>query len=160
MSEFPGRNCRKLSPLRKLKPSCGICAKICLQSQLNKYLRTVHVYINVPLLSVPPCMLLRLRRRGHFGIARSVLLSVPWRSCPGYRHAGCLHLNQRPPEMCGLRTRPRTDVDPPRFLPQSNCRRRGGEYRLTAHTGRYLVDTHTHVKPTAPAKVSLRNIVS
>ena len=33
----------------------------------------------------------------------------------------------QPPEMCGLRTRPRTDVDPPRFLPPSNChRRRGG----------------------------------
>ena len=30
-----------------------------------------------------------------------------------------------PPEMCGLRTRPRTDVDPPRFLPSSNCHRRG-----------------------------------
>jgi len=25
----------------------------------------------------------------HFGIARSVRLSVPWRSCLGYRHAGC-----------------------------------------------------------------------
>jgi len=24
---------------------------------------------------------------------------------------------RQPPEMCGLRTRPRTDVDPPRFLP-------------------------------------------
>jgi len=33
--------------------------------------------------------------------------------------------------MCGLRTRPRTDVDPPRFLPPSNCHRRG-EYRLIA----------------------------
>ena len=39
--------------------------------------------------------------------------------CPslGCRHAGCLQLShRRPPEMCGLRTRPRTDVDPPRFL--------------------------------------------
>jgi len=33
--------------------------------------------------------------------------------------------------MCGLRTRPRTDVDPPRFLPPSNCHRRGA-YRLAA----------------------------
>ena len=34
-----------------------------------------------------------------------------------YRHAGCLQLShRRPPEMCGLRTRQRTDVDPPRFL--------------------------------------------
>ena len=61
----------------------------------------------------------------HFGIVRSVRLSVPWRSRLGYRHAGCLQLShRRPPEMCGLRTRPRTDVDPPRFLPPSNCHRR------------------------------------
>ena len=52
-------------------------------------------------------------------------MSVPWRSCLGYRHAGCLQLSQRrPPEMYGLRTRPRTDVNPPRFLPPSNCHRR------------------------------------
>ena len=55
--------------------------------------------------------------REHFGIARSVRLSVPRRSCLGYMHAGCLQLShRRPPETCGLRTRPRTDVDPPRFL--------------------------------------------
>jgi len=31
--------------------------------------------------------------------------------------AGCLqHSHRRPSELCGLRTRPRTDVDPPRFL--------------------------------------------
>jgi len=53
--------------------------------------------------------------RGQFGITRSVRLSVPWRSCRGYRHAGCLQLS-RPPEVYGLRTHPRTDVDPPRFL--------------------------------------------
>jgi len=35
------------------------------------------------------------------------------RSCLGYRHAGCPAAG-RPPEVCGLRTRPRTDVDPPR----------------------------------------------
>jgi len=48
----------------------------------------------------------------------SVCQSVPWRSCLlGYRHAGCLQLShRRPPEMCRLRTRPRTDVDRPRFL--------------------------------------------
>jgi len=52
----------------------------------------------------------------HFGIARSVRLSVPQRSCLGYRHAGCLQLShRRPSEMCGLRTRPRTNVNPPRF---------------------------------------------
>jgi len=71
---------------------------------------------------------------GHFGIARSVLrLSVSWRSCLGYRHTGCLRLShRRPPEMCGLRTRPRTDVDPPRSLfpsvaPPGFCNR--GEVR-------------------------------
>ena len=41
----------------------------------------------------------------------------PMCSCLGYRHAGCLQLShRRPPAMCGLRTRPRTVVDPPRFL--------------------------------------------
>ena len=55
--------------------------------------------------------------RGHFGIARSVRLSVIWRICLCYRHAGCLQLSHhRLPEMCGLWTRPRTDVDPPRFM--------------------------------------------
>jgi len=55
--------------------------------------------------------------RGHFGIARSVRLSVKWRSCLGYKHAGCLQLSHRRPlETCGLRTRSQTDVDPPRFL--------------------------------------------
>ena len=50
----------------------------------------------------------------------------------GYRQAGCLQLSHRLlPEMCGLRTRPRTDVDPPRRLPPSNCHRRGA-YRLAA----------------------------
>ena len=47
----------------------------------------------------------------------AIRLSVPWRSCLCYRQAGCLQLShRRPPEMCGLLTRPRTDVDPPRFL--------------------------------------------
>ena len=46
----------------------------------------------------------------------------------GYRHAGCLQLiHRRPPEVCRLRTRPRTDVDPPRLeLPSA------GAYRLAA----------------------------
>jgi len=57
---------------------------------------------------------------GHFGITRSVRLSVPRRSSLGYRHAGCLQLShRRPSEMCGQRTRPRTDVDPSRFLSPS-----------------------------------------
>ena len=33
------------------------------------------------------------RPSGHFGIARSVRLSVPRRSCLGYSHTGCLQLS-------------------------------------------------------------------
>ena len=40
--------------------------------------------------------------------------------------------------MCGLRTRPRRDVDPPRFLPPSNCHRRRGHV-VSPPPGRYLV---------------------
>jgi len=62
-------------------------------------------------------------------------LSVPSCSCLGYRHAGCLQLSRRwTPEMCGLRTRPRTDVDPPRSLPPSNCHRRRGHKAWTFTT--------------------------
>ena len=68
----------------------------------------------------------------------SVRLSIPWRSCLGYRHAGCLQLShRRPPEMCGLRTRPRTDVDPPRFLPPSNFHLRG--HIVSPPPGRHLL---------------------
>jgi len=89
-------------------------------------------YHSRPTVSVLLCP----RPRGHFGIARSVRLSVPWRICLGYRHAGCLQLShRRPPQMCGLRTRPRTDVDPPRFLDRTAI---GGAYRLAA-PGRYLI---------------------
>jgi len=70
-------------------------------------------------------------------MGRSIRLSAPWRSCLGYRHVGCLQLShRRPPEMCGLWTRPRTDVDPPRFLPASNCYRRG--HIVSPPPGRYL----------------------
>jgi len=76
-------------------------------------------------------MLPALRR--HFGIARSIRLSVPWRSCLGCRHAGCLQLShRRPPEMCGLRM----DVDPPRFLDQAAI---GGGHIVSPQTGRYLL---------------------
>jgi len=62
---------------------------------------------------------------GHFGIARSIHLSVPWCSCLGYRHAGCLQLSyRRQPEMCGLQTRPWTDVDPLRLF-GLNCHQQG-----------------------------------
>jgi len=72
--------------------------------------------------------MLEVEPTGQRRLARSIRLSVQWRNCLGYRHAGCLQLScRRPSEMCGLRTGPRTDVDPPRFLPPSNChRRRGG----------------------------------
>ena len=70
-------------------------------------------------------------------------VSVPWRSCLGYRHAGFLQLShRRPPEMCGLRTRPRTDVDPPRIF-GSNCHRQGA-YRLAA-PGLYLVELDLNI---------------
>jgi len=74
----------------------------------------------------------------------SVCLSHDAAACLGYTPAGCLQLShRRSPEMYGLRTRPQTDVNPPRFLdprwpdwrrnemPQSNCHRRGA-YRLAA----------------------------
>ena len=91
---------------------------------------------------------------GYFGTAWSVRLlpvrlSVPWRSCLGYMHAGCLH--QPPPATrgCGLLTRPRMDVDPPQFcrywwpdwrqndMPPWNCHRRG--HVVSLPPGRYLV---------------------
>jgi len=56
----------------------------------------------------------------------------------GYRHAGYLQLSlRRPRDTCGLRTRQRTDVDPPRFLPAPNCHRRG--HIVSPPPGRYLV---------------------
>ena len=84
----------------------------------------------------------------HFGIARSVGLSVPWRSCLGYRHAGCLQLSHRRPQRCAdcgsgrrsaasfecmdWRRRPdwrRND------MPPSNCHWLGPLYRLAAPGG-------------------------
>ena len=57
------------------------------------------------------CLVMPRPGRGHFEIARSARLSVPWHSCLGCRHAGCLRLShRRPAEMYGLRTRPQTDV--------------------------------------------------
>jgi len=77
------------------------------------------------------------RPRRHTGIVRSVRLSVPWRSCLGYRHAGCLQLShRRPPEMCGLRTGPRTDVDLPRFLDRTDI---GRGHIVSPQPGRYLL---------------------
>ena len=77
---------------------------------------------------------------GHFGITLSTHLSVPWHSCLGCRHAGCLQLiHRRPPKMCRLWTHPQTDVDLPRFLPPSNCCRQGHIVLLTP--GLYLVSS-------------------
>ena len=45
---------------------------------------------------------------GHFGIAQSVRLSVPWRSSLGYRHAGCLQLSHQRCVDCGGPVRGRT----------------------------------------------------
>jgi len=69
----------------------------------------------------PICYYICPRRRGALSdnpIRPSVCPSLgystlaAWRSCLGYRH--WLPAAGRPPETCGLRTRPRTDVDPPR----------------------------------------------
>ena len=77
--------------------------------------------------------------RGAVGIARSVRLYVSWSSCVGYRHAGCLQLiRRRPPEMCGLRTRPWTDVDPLRFLDRTAIGV-GGGHIVSPPPGGYLV---------------------
>jgi len=66
----------------------------------------------------------------YFGIARSVRLSIRTSVC--LSHAGSVQFShRRPPEICGLRTGRRTDIGPPRFLPPSNCHRRGA-YRLAA----------------------------
>ena len=77
----------------------------------------------------------------------SVCLSRGAAACLGYRHIGCLQLSHRRlPEMCRLRSRPRTDIDPLRFLdprwpdwrrndmPPSNCHRRGAFRRPGAIT--------------------------
>jgi len=109
--------------------------------------------MNYALMLLCPCPTGR-----HFGIARSVRLSVPWGSYLGYRHTGCLQLSHhRPPEMCGLPTRPLTDVDPPRFLPPSNCRRREA-YRLAAPSpGRHLVYNKQHIiHPTFPGAMDTK----
>jgi len=59
----------------------------------------------------------------------SVLLSVPERSCSG-RVACVGYSHRRPPEMCGLRTRLRTDVDPPRVELVTNYRVCGMKHEL------------------------------
>ena len=80
--------------------------------------------------------------------------SVPWRSCLGHRHAGCLRLsNRRPPEMCGLRTRPRTDVDPPRVEPAS-----AGDI-VSPSPGRYLLSLLEKIAPYSKYKRHSRLIV-
>jgi len=69
-------------------------------------------------------------------IRPSVCLSVclyPRRSCLGCRHAGCLQLShRRPPAMCVPRTRPQTDVDPPRLCHRRTAISGAGAYRLAA----------------------------
>ena len=93
---------------------CGF-AKRRLRSSLPAYVTSIFHKV------APLCMACYASRHRHFGIARSVCLSVPWRSCLGYRHAKCLQLShRRPPEMCGMWTRPRSDVDPAIELPLSN----------------------------------------
>ena len=97
-------------------------------------------------------------RGGGIGaLSNTARLSVLRRSCPfarscptlGCMHAGCLQLcHRRPPEMCGLRTRSRTHVDPPPVeLPSaagallSSCGPRGDNV-LTLH-GRMVCGKHS-----------------
>ena len=106
------------------------------------YYNFVDVFvIMLPAMGFSPRKLKILATSLAVGIERysdpSVCLSV----CPsvGCMHAGCvaqlpslsarwLPAAGRPPEMCGLRARPRTNVDPPRV----ELHRRVGGYRLAA----------------------------
>ena len=80
---------------------------------------------------INPAVIMPQPYRGDSAIRSSVCLPVGLShgaAALGYRHAGCLQLShRRPPEMYGLRTRPRTDTDPPR-VEQSSTR----AYRLAA----------------------------
>jgi len=86
-----------------------------------RYPRVVHRYL---LVAVVCCCIAPRETNQSFAnkcvrlvLCTGLLHSPVGLSVPGYRHAGCLQLSyHRPPEMCGLRTRPRTDVDPPRRL--------------------------------------------
>jgi len=94
------------------------------------------------------------RPRGTFWNS-AICLSVPWRSCLGHRHAGCLQLShRRPPEMCGLRTRPRTDVDPPRFFPPSNWHQRGA-YSFAAPGAMLCLSQNWAVHPVTSSRTFL-----
>ena len=53
---------------------------------------------------------------------------VPWRSCLGYRPAGCLQLSTASHQRC-----PRTDADPPRFLDRTSI---GGAHIVSPPPGR------------------------
>jgi len=103
--------------------------------------------------------LLCRRPRGAFWIARSVRLPVPWRSCLGYRHAGCLQLShRRPSEMYGLRTRPRMDLDPPQFLDRTAIVRRHID---SPHPGRcfvYIVTPCWETQSTPQNKIFLARL--
>jgi len=73
-------------------------------------------------------------------------LSVPWQSCLGYRHAGCLQFSHhRPSEMCGLR----------KYLPSSNCHRRGA-YRLA--TPRAIPCLHNKRQGKGKRSIAVRNM--
>jgi len=84
------------------------------------------------------CLLLYHRHRGALSdteIRLSVCPSPRRTADLGYSYAGCLQLSH-------VRTRPRTDVDPPRFLPLLNCHRQGGGHIVSPPAGRYFV-THS-----------------
>ena len=83
------------------------------------------------------------RPKGHFRIVRFVCRSVPYCICLRHRHAVCLQLShRRPSEMCGLRTRPQTDTDPPPFFDRTAI---GGGHIVSPPPGRYLATTSTRI---------------
>jgi len=99
------------------------CPKTCNKTviQVKYYIKLIHAQPLGALLCPRP-------RRALLNsmIRPSVCLSISRRSCLAYRHAGCLQLShRRPPDMCQMRTRPRTDVDPPRFLDRTAIGGRG-----------------------------------
>jgi len=92
--------------------TCSVCVQ----------LSTIHNWLHICLLCCP------LYGRRHLAIPWSihlffVHLSVPWHSCLGYRHAGCLQLSHhRSPEMWTLD--PSVDMDHLTWIQHCFCHRR------------------------------------
>jgi len=78
-------------------------------------------------------------------------LSVPWLSCLGCRHAGCLQLSLcRPPEMCRLN--PSTDGRRSAMISASNCHQRHIILPPTCHA--LFVIGHKEIFTTTPLRLT------